>query len=196
MGRILITSFEPFGVSGLRRGTNASHDVAMALQSTLPPGLAHGDTATEYRFLQLPVSDKAHDILQTHLDAYKPDGLLCMGEYLGLTPGAINLEPYALDHPVSHDPLAPTDGIPRILSAFAQSVAPQNNASIGLYYCNAIYRQALLWGNAQPQPVPTAFIHVAVRGDRSGQVREIAIILDKLTQHTLAAPKSGARWQP
>ena len=185
MGRILITSFEPFGVSGLLRQANASHDVAMALKA---------NTGGGYDFLQLPVSDKAHDILQNHLDTHKPEGLLCMGEYMGLAPGTVNLEPYAQDRAVSHNPLSRTDGIKRISSAFAQSVAPQNSSSIGLYYCNAIYRQALLWADAQEKTVPTAFIHVAVLGDRGGQVRAVSDVLDKLAHHAAAAGSTpGAR---
>lgn len=182
MGRILITSFEPFGLSGLLRQANASHDVATGLKQSLPAG--------DYDFLQLPVSDKAHEILQNHLDTHKPDGILCMGEYMGLASGTVNLEPYAHDRAVSHNPLTSTEGIKRISSAFAQSVAPQNRSSIGLYYCNAIYRQALLWADAQKQNVPTAFIHVAVLGARDGQVRAVADILDKLKQN--AAPPSAA----
>ncbi len=184
MGRILITSFEPFGVSGLLRQANASHDVATALKVDRPAG--------EYDFLQLPVSDKAHEILQNHLDTHKPDGVLCMGEYMALAPGTVNLEPYAHDHAVSHNPLTSTNGVKRLSSAFAQSVAPQNRSSIGLYYCNAIYRQVLLWSDAQEKAVPTAFIHVAVLGDRSGQVREVSDVLDKLTQQSSpsgSAPK-------
>ncbi len=186
MGHILITSFEPFGVSGLLRQANASHDVAMALKANMAAG--------GYDFLQLPVSDKAHEVLQSHLDTHKPEGLLCMGEAMGLAPGTVNLEPYAHDHAVSHNPLSRTDGIKRIFSAFAQSVAPQNHSSIGLYYCNAIYRQALLWADAQEKAVPTAFIHVAVLGDRGRQVRAVSDVLDKLAHHAAAAGTTpGAR---
>ena len=185
MGRILITSFEPFGLSGLLRGANASHDVATALKANLPAG--------DYDFLQLPVSDEAHEIFHNHLDARKPDGILCMGEYMGLAAGTVNLEPYAHDHPVSHNPLTRTDGIKRLSSAFAQSVAPQNRSSIGLYYCNAIYRQALLWAAAQGKALPTAFIHVAVLGERDGQVRAVSDVLDKLGQQCLSSGNKPAK---
>lgn len=185
MSRILVTSFEPFGLVGrFIRRANASHDVALALKAALP--------AAEYDFLRLPVSDKAHGILAQHLNSRKPAGVLCMGEYGGLASGTVNLEPYAHDHGVSHRPKAGTDGIPRLISPFAQSVAPQNSSSIGLYYCNAIYRQVLLWARAQARPVPAAFIHVAVLGDRGGQVRAVSAILDKLKQQAAPPPAGPA----
>ena len=178
MCRVLLVSFEPFGLSGrFVRKANAGHDLVEILKANLQ--------AQEYESLQLPVSDDAVTFLHRRQEEYKPDAVLCLGEDMGLLPGTIALEPYAYDTCVRYNPFARTGDIPRIMSPFAQSVAPGSRSTVGLYYCNAVYRQALLWAGAQVQNVPTAFVHVSVLGDRHKQAHDVMALIDKLRQYTI-----------
>lgn len=177
MSKILVTSFEPFGLTGrfLRRA-NTSHDIARALQEKLP--------AAEFTFLQLPVSEKAHEILRAHLEKEKPSAILGLGENMSIMPGHVNLEPYAYDSAVSVNPLAPTSSKERLTSTFVRQVAPHNHSTIGLFYCNAIYRQSLQWAKEQApdnaNEIPVAFMHVAVLGHRTTQIAAVKTVLDQM----------------
>ena len=181
MGPILITSFEPFGLTGrfLRRA-NASHDIADMLKPQLP--------GQGYDFLRLPVSRDAIRILRDHLTQTRPSGILCMGEDLGLRPGTINLEPYAYDTDVHLNPLKSRDVIDRIHSDFVRTAMPaQERSTIGLFHCNAVYREALTWGRDHGN-APAAFIHVSVLGDREAQARNVMDILPLLARMAKPAP--------
>ena len=161
--KILITAFEPFGLTGaFLRKANASLDVMTRLQAALPED--------QYDFLTLPVADDAADLLRDHLDRTQPEGVLCLGELLTLKPGSVNLEPYAHDLGATLNPLAPLMGAEILKSAFAESAAPMKKmtSTIGAYHCNNIYKTALQWSGAN-QDVPAAFMHVAVLGDRDRQ---------------------------
>ena len=181
MSKILITSFEPFGLTGrfLRRA-NTAHDIATAIQQRQPDG--------DFAFLQLPVSPEAHDILAACLEREKPKAILGLGENLSIMPGHVNLEPYAYDSDVSLNPLAPTHKRERLTSAFVRQVAPHNHSTIGLYYCNAIYRQSLQWAKEQadkaqsPAEIPVAFMHVAVVGHRATQIAAVRTVLDQMQE--------------
>ncbi|HEY0901550.1 MAG TPA: hypothetical protein VGD95_05450 [Micavibrio sp.] len=184
MNRILITSFEPFGLSGrfLRRA-NAAHDIAAVLQERLP--------ATDFSFLRLPVSDRAHGLLQEHLEQEKPAAILGLGENLSMLPGQVNLEPYAYDRDASLNPFAGSGGT-RISSDFVRQVSPHGHSTIGAFFCNAIYRQSLLWAQDQHATrhdeksprIPVAFMHVAVLGKRDRQLAAVSAVLEDMQRRT------------
>ncbi len=171
-----MTSFEPFSLTGrFIRRANASHDVAEILKQQLP--------AAEYDFLLLPVSDEAHEIFQERLDSMKTDAVLCLGEYLIMPPSAVKVEPYARGRGFDYFRNDRT-----ISSSFAQIVAPDTRSTIGFHYCNAIYRDALNWAEAQENTTPAAFMHIGILGDRNTQACEVRNVLDRLKQQLSLVP--------
>lgn len=185
MKKILITAFEPFGLTGaFLRKANASGEVMGRLQAILPPD--------QYDFLTLPVSSQSAEIFQRHLKALKPDGVLCLGEHLTLKPGHVQLENYAHDCAVSLNPLTPFMGQRVLSSAFAESIAPlKNKSTIGAYHCNNIYKNALQWSQAN-DGAPAAFLHVAVFGDRDRQSADVLKVVGAMQDF----PSSSARRNP
>lgn len=174
--KILITSFEPFGLSGrFIRKANASEDVAKLISA------AHPD---KYDFLSLPVSSKARSVFLHTVAERRPSGVLCMGENL-VQSGDVRVEPYAIDVAPTLNIMAGA-GRRKIRSDFVRSLdMPADKSSIGVYYCNHLYKAALLWSGYQAG-VPVAFAHVAVLGDRNKQLGHISNILERMEGHGAA----------
>jgi pyrrolidone-carboxylate peptidase len=166
MTKILVTAFEPFGLSGQLRQRNASSDILELLQHE-----------HNYEFLKLPVAKSGLQILEEKLDTSRPSAILAMGEDLGMLPNGIRLEPFAYDASVTTNPLGHI-GKKSVSSPFAKAALPDNApCGIGTYYCNGIYKTALDWASRNGNQ-PVGFIHVAVLGARKTQKKKVAAILD------------------
>lgn len=173
MKKILITALEPFGISGMIRGENASLSVAKRLAARLPD---------QVDLLTLPVSHDADSLLYNRLIQDRPPAVLCLGEDLALLPNTVLVEPYATDVEATFNPFAGA-GQPKLVSTFAQTAFPDRKKSAALaYFCNAVHRRALKWSAEESGHPPVAFAHVAVLGRRDLQAEKTAQIFQKLQQ--------------
>lgn len=171
MKRILITAFEPFGLSGRLRNENASLSVLHRLQHSL--------SREDYEYLVLPTSVNAPVLLERYAELTKPQAILSLGEDLTQIPGAVRLEPYAHDREATANPIAGLF-VPRLTSAFAQSVVPNTkNSTLLSWHCNAVFRAGLKWA-ARNDDVPVAFAHVAIIGNRARQAEKTLAILAQM----------------
>ena len=171
MNKILITAFSPFGLSGRIRDENASLTVLTGLQAALP--------ASHYDYMTLPASSEAPTLLEAHLARTAPAAILSLGEDLTQFPDAVRLEPYAHDCEATANPIAGLFA-PRLVSAFARSVAPDTkNSTLLAWHCNAVFRACLKWA-ARHDDVPVAFAHVAVIGNRARQTEKALAIVAQL----------------
>lgn len=171
MNKILITAFEPHGVSGRLRDENASLSVLHGLQGQV--------SRQDYEYLVLPVSGNAPYLLEKYADLTKPRAIFSMGEDSIQLPNAVRLEPYAHDCKATSNPIA---GLfyPRLHSTFAQSVSPETkNSTLLSWHCNAVFRAGLKWA-ARHHDAPVAFVHVGVIGSRARQTEKALALLDKL----------------
>ena len=184
MNNILITAFDPFGLTGkFLRKANASLDVAFILQSS-----RHKDC----NLLTLPVSAKADNILKEYLGRNKPSAILCMGEDF-LMPNAVNIEPFAYDTGPSFNFIAAAR-TPKIMSTFLECPTQATRLSgIGTYYCNSLYKTALLWAKENGN-IPTTFAHIAVIGNRDKQSDKIMTLLDAMKKRI--SPDLKSPFQP
>lgn len=179
MNKILITAFMPFGLTGkfLRRA-NASLDVACVIQSS-----AHKDCD----LLTLPVSAHADDILKEYLERNKPSAILCMGEDF-LMPNAVNIEPFAYGTAPTFNFMAAAYA-PKIMSTFLEEDQPAPRFSgIGTYYCNSLYKTALLWAKENGN-TPTTFAHIAVIGNRDRQSEKLITLIEAMKKRISSEPK-------
>ena len=196
-GRILVTSFEPFGLIGkFVTGVNASQLVMEALMrgdglgNDLNAGGYPGDegrgltddNADQYIFASLPVDDRAAPLLQSILERENPSGVISMGEHMLANPSEIVIEPYAkLVMPSS----LPDLGFlfrKHVKSDFVQSLGGKRSSQIGNYYCNDVYRTALQWSE-RTQGAPVAFVHVPVFGDVTVHTEQVRSVLDKMKDY-------------
>jgi hypothetical protein len=183
LGKILITSFEPFGLTGrFLRKANASADVADEIAE------ATGDV---FDFLRLPVSDASIPQFLAHVEKTKPRGILCLGEDTLARVGDVRVEPYAHDTGVSLN-FFKASSARKIESGFvAESLGvPSSRCGIGVHHSNALYKTALEWGRDNGN-VPVAFAHIAVIGSRRSQKDEIMDILDWMSCEHHAQPAAA-----
>ena len=155
---ILLTAFAPFGPKGYVTGTNASQVVLDRVVAKAPGPLR---TA-------ILLAGKAG------LDAYRGllqeggwTGLLAMGETGGIASGHVVLERVAniQNSPGLLPPNPWTGTEPSLFAATAASARQGGRYSIGGYFCNQVYLEALVWAK-QHNGVPAAFVHVpAVPGE-------------------------------
>ncbi|MGH1377738.1 MAG: hypothetical protein ACRBB3_02855 [Alphaproteobacteria bacterium] len=180
MSKILITSFEPFGLIGSWvRNNNASKQVMDIVQNS--------DNA-DFIYKTLPTSDQAIPQFLDILDKEQPTGILSMGEHLLLPPHNIKLEPFANDTNVSSLPLAHLFSETVTSDFVANQDDNQNSSSIGSYFCNQIYLQGINWAKENGN-IPVAFIHVPVFGDHEKHAQQIKNILQDMQssmQNTLS----------
>ncbi len=175
MKKILITAFEPYGLSGRLRGENASLSVLHGLQQRL--------SRQEYEYLVLPVSENAPIILDRYADLIRPAAILSLGEDLTQLPNAVRIEPYAHDREATSNPIAGLF-VPRLVSTFAQSVRPETkNSTLLSWHCNAVFRAGLKWA-AHNENAPVAFAHVAIIGNRARQTEKALEIVAQLNYAT------------
>lgn len=172
MAKILLTAFEPFGITGkYLRGKNSSAEIMDGIESKYP---------NQYDRLILPVSDQAEIALQNHIKNNAPSGVVCMGEHLMLLPGTVRVEPFAHDHPVTAWPHLKMMTKPIVPSKFVQECFPEQNASsIQRYFCNRVYLAALQLSERGGH-FPVAFLHVSVLGNRELQMGKVTNILNKM----------------
>jgi len=166
--KILLTGFEPFDGSDI----NPSERVAQALHEQVIAG-------AEINSAILPVDwQRAPEVLDQALDAYRPDAVVCLGEASGRT--AISIERIAInlldfripdnsgakitDQPViSQAPAAYFSTLPvrEMLDAIQQCGVPAElSLSAGTYLCNQVM-YTLLHGLAErKRAIPAGFIHL------------------------------------
>jgi pyrrolidone-carboxylate peptidase len=162
MPRILITAFEPFGLTGkfLGRG-NASQDVMDNIMVL---------DRIRYDFQLLPASREAPVELRQRLKISPPSGVLLMGEDLVKNPLHVKIEPSANAGLV-------------LTSSFAESIAPNNRSTIGHFHCNSVYATALRWSEEVDPKAPVVFVHIPVLGNHLHHTQEVFGILEKMQAH-------------
>jgi pyrrolidone-carboxylate peptidase len=164
---ILIFAFKPFGLKGALSGTNSSEQVLDQLKALAP---------TQHHYRTLDVGSETLPQLRSALEETDPAGVVGMGEFL-LAPGKnIMVEPYAVDTPVTSLPLF--GGIQKIeRSTFASSREGHvHSSSIGTFYCNATYLEAIRWARSKGNR-PVTFIHVPVVGDREAHCQQVRQVM-------------------
>lgn len=176
MSKILITSFEPFGLIGSWvRGNNASKQVMEKLQKE------HGNNFTYATF---PTSDEGIAQFEACLQKENPTGILSMGEHLLAFPEKVKIEPFANDTSVSVMPLKHLFS-DTVTSDFVTSInEPQDSSLIGGYYCNQIYLRGLNWSKQNGNP-PVAFAHIPVLGNHNEHTSQVLGILEKMEQYNV-----------
>lgn len=157
--KILITSFEPFGLISRLRRKNQSKVVLNLLAEESSKNL-DGSNGVQYVFATLPVGMRSGKKLQEIIDKEKPDGILSMGEDLSVNPwGSGIVEPYA------------NRGIPftpwhkKIRSDFVANMPGKKSRGLmGYTECNQVYKTGLEWAKKNGNK-PVAFIHVPALGN-------------------------------
>jgi pyrrolidone-carboxylate peptidase len=155
---ILLTAFAPFGPKGLVTGTNASQ-VVLDRVAAKAPG--------RFRTAILPARQAGLDSYRGLLQEGGWSGLLSMGETGGIGSGHVVLERVAniQNSPGLLPPMPWTGTEPSLFAGTAESARQGGRYSIGGYFCNQVYLEALTWAK-QHNGVPVAFVHVpAVLGE-------------------------------
>ena len=183
MSKILVTAFEPFGLSGkFFRHSNASQIVAERIQSALPDN---------YVFEFLPVSDRAEEKMQEILDREQPDGVMSLGEDFIIPSGHVRVEPYAHKKKPSVLPVLFDSPENRLVSDFvSQMNGGDRKSTIGAYFCNRVYLTALEWGQENGN-VPVSFIHVPIMGDKSRHAEQVLDVVGKMETAIENTPTPG-----
>ena len=149
---ILLTAFAPFGPKGFLSGTNASEIVLHRVMALAPK---------RYHTAVLAAGKAG---LATYRDLLRMGGwtgLLAMGESGNISSSHVVLEPFA-NVRASPGLLPPTPWTGSEESMFvstAEAAKKGSRQSIGAYWCNQIYLEALTWAKAHGS-VPAAFVHV------------------------------------
>ncbi len=193
-GKILITSFDTF--SG---HFNASRNLALGY---------FGRYGTECSHLQLSVDDNGVKKLVAALANTPPDGLILMGEHSGIS--SLRLETKANPIPQS---LISSSAVLNSLLVFlhgpihllcfyleheswfvrgpCRSLVDKNieikDSDFNYFYCNAVYRSGLQWGDKQSPRRPVAFVHVPKKEHPS---EEDLIALEKIVRKMKETIKS------
>lgn len=169
---ILLTAFKPFGIVRKAMNKNASMEVLEKIRTISPEN---------FHFAILDVSDQGISQLESAMSEASPSGVLCMGELLSLPGHQVKVEPFAIK---SRPRLLPRFSFKKAeseASAFAAAVAPGNDSTIGLYYCNAAYLSALNW--ARKGGAPVGFVHIPVLGDRDEHANQVRKILWRMQNY-------------
>ena len=183
--KILITSFEPFGLIGkFARGQNTSQLIMDELRNDHLLDDHLDDN--EFIYITLPVDESAAATLIAVLQEHEPDGIISMGEHMLATPGHVIVEPYAYDVEPSTAPDLCLQFREHIDSAFVQDRSDKPSSShIGNYYCNHIYKTGLNWA-AENDSIPVAFVHVPVLGNQQVHKEQIQGLIKEMQSYTPA----------
>lgn len=181
MSKILLTAFEPFGPIGkyIRR-ENSSEQILEDIKARNPDG---------FHFLTLPVSDDGIVALKLALETLKPSGVICMGENLLTKPDKIKIEPFAYDTKASAYPDLGLAFKNKVRSPFAGQIAPDENSTIGNYYCNQAYLQSLKWAARNGNP-PVIFIHTPVFGSHTRHADQVLNSANQMIDFSNTPPSS------